>query len=136
MSMVDAVKSVFSKYATFNGRARRAEYWWFALAMAIVSAVLSAVLMPIALSSVDVATGEIGAGYYAALIPLWVVSLAVLLPGLAVTVRRLHDTGRPGGWIFIALVPFVGGILLIVFTATAGTVGPNQFGPDPKAVQA
>ena len=62
--------------------------------------------------------------------------LAVLLPGLGVTVRRLHDTGRSGGWIFIGLVPFVGGIILLVFTCTDGKPGVNQYGPNPKEVGA
>jgi len=63
-----------------------------------------------------------------------VVALALFLPSLGVLVRRLHDTDRSGFWIFIALVPIVGGIILIVWEATAGTPGPNRFGPDPKAV--
>jgi uncharacterized membrane protein YhaH (DUF805 family) len=134
MSMVDAVKSVFSKYATFSGRARRAEYWWYYLAMGIVGTVLSAIIMPIAISSIDTTTGEIGAGYFGAMAPLSIVGLAVLLPTLAVTVRRLHDTGRSGFWIFISFVPLAGPIILLVFLATEGTPGENQYGPNPKVV--
>jgi uncharacterized membrane protein YhaH (DUF805 family) len=63
-------------------------------------------------------------------------ALALLIPGIAVAVRRLHDTGRSGWWILIGLVPFVGGIILIVFLVQDGTPGDNQFGSNPKMVTA
>jgi uncharacterized membrane protein YhaH (DUF805 family) len=62
--------------------------------------------------------------------------LAVLLPGLAVTFRRLHDTGRSAWWILIGVIPIVGSIVLLVFTCLPGAAGPNQYGPDPKAITA
>jgi uncharacterized membrane protein YhaH (DUF805 family) len=63
-------------------------------------------------------------------------ALAVLVPGLAVTWRRMQDTGRNGLWILLGLIPFVGGIVLLVFMLLPGTAGANEFGPDPKAIMA
>jgi uncharacterized membrane protein YhaH (DUF805 family) len=117
VTMSDAVRSCLSKYATFSGRARRAEYWWFTLAVIIVEIVTSLI---------DRALGT-------SLVTL-LVALALFLPGLAVGVRRLHDTDRSGWWLLIALVPFVGAIVLLVFEVLDGTPGPNRFGPSPKQV--
>ncbi|MDA8385139.1 MAG: DUF805 domain-containing protein [Actinomycetota bacterium] len=108
-----AVRSVLGQYATFSGRASRAEYWWYSLASAVSLIALSYLLG--------------GSRLGAVLIIL--VDLALLVPGLAVTVRRLHDTGRSGGWIFVALVPFAGAIVLIVMMALRGEPGDNGYGP-------
>jgi uncharacterized membrane protein YhaH (DUF805 family) len=114
-------------YATFRGRARRAEFWMFALVswlIAIPLAIIGAVLF-----------GGSGAENGAlALVDLY--SLAVFLPSLALTVRRLHDVGRSGWWLFIALVPFIGAIVLLVFYCTDSQPGPNQYGPNPKDANA
>jgi uncharacterized membrane protein YhaH (DUF805 family) len=117
---------VLKKYAVFNGRARRKEYWMFFLFNVIISIVLLIVDGIIGTSAVPGALGLLG-GLYA---------LALLIPGIAVAVRRLHDTGRSGWWILIGLVPFVGGIILIVFLVQDGTPGDNQFGSNPKMVTA
>ena len=111
---------VLKKYAVFDGRARRKEYWMFALFNIIIAIVLNVIEMAIG------TYGIIGVLY----------ALAVLLPGIGVTIRRLHDTGRSGWWILIALVPFVGAIILIIFAAQDGTPGQNQYGPNPKEVGA
>jgi len=143
MSFIESIKTVLSKYAVFNGRARRSEYWWYTLAVTIVSTILYVALILPGFTTYTTATmdaamagsataptmpGSLVAGY--AVVSL--VNLALLLPSLGVTIRRLHDTDRSGFWIFLALVPIVGGIILIVWEATAGTPGPNRFGPDPK----
>jgi uncharacterized membrane protein YhaH (DUF805 family) len=111
-------KVVLEHYADFTGRARRAEFWWYALANFLVSIVLNIL---IAISSI-----------------FWVVyviyALGVLIPGLAVAVRRLHDTDKSGWWILIGLIPIVGVIVLIVFWATDGALGPNKYGPSQKYV--
>jgi uncharacterized membrane protein YhaH (DUF805 family) len=116
---------VLKQYATFSGRARRMEYWMFVLfnlIFAIVAMTLDNVL--------GINFGEIPYG------PLYVIyGLAVFIPGLAVLVRRLHDTGRSGWWFLIALVPLIGGIWLIVLLATEGNQGENAYGADPKAIQ-
>lgn len=146
MSFIESIKTVLSNYAVFNGRARRSEFWWYTLAVTIVSLVLYLVVVVPGLSAYSTAIMEYQmAADPAAPVPalpgsvitgyliLSIVNLALLLPSLGVTVRRLHDTGRSGFWIFFALVPLVGSIMLIVWEATAGTPGPNQYGPDPKA---
>ena len=122
MSFVDAIKTVLSKYATFSGRARRSEYWFWALAAGIVG-----ILASIIDQSMGGKAGQVG-------IVSAIVALALLLPNLAVLARRLHDTSRSAWWILIALVPFVGAIVLIVF-AVQDSHGDNQYGPSPKAVE-
>ncbi|NBD24488.1 DUF805 domain-containing protein [Paenibacillus glycinis] len=107
---------VLQNYVGFTGRARRKEYWMYVLVNCILS---------IALAIVDGILGldrVLGALY----------SLAVLLPSLAVMVRRLHDTGRSGWWYFIILIPIVGAIVLLVFACLEGDSGHNKYGPDPK----
>ncbi|WP_328946547.1 DUF805 domain-containing protein [Streptomyces sp. NBC_00250] len=110
---------VLKKYVVFTGRARRKEFWMFELINLIISIVLAVVDM-----SLDMQL--LGTIY----------ALAVFLPSLAVTVRRLHDTGRSGWWILIALVPLIGFIVLIVFAATEGEQHENAHGPNPKLAPA
>lgn len=110
---------VLKKYAEFGGRARRKEFWMF---------VLFNVLISLALGIVD---AVIGFGLLGALY-----GLAVLVPSIAVSVRRLHDIGRTGWWVLVGLVPLIGLIILIVFAVMEGQAGSNQYGPDPKAAAA
>lgn len=119
MSFGEAIASVFSNYANFDGRARRSEYWYFYLLNTIITFPLNI------LSRVD------GIGFVAAIIYL-VYAIAIFVPSLAVAVRRLHDTGRSGFWYFIILVPCIGSILLIIWLATDGDYGTNAYGPNPK----
>jgi uncharacterized membrane protein YhaH (DUF805 family) len=107
--------AVLKNYVGFSGRARRAEFWQFALINLVILIALDVIGL--------VAKFPLLGGIYA---------LAVLLPGLAVTIRRLHDTDKSGWWYLIVLVPLVGAIVLLVFTATEGTRGPNKYGADPK----
>ncbi|MFI1396061.1 DUF805 domain-containing protein [Streptomyces sp. NPDC020681] len=111
---------VLKKYAVFSGRARRQEYWMFALFNVVISIVLSIV------DNVAGTSPILGAVY----------SLLVLLPALGVTVRRLHDTDRSGWWILIGAVPLVGFIILIVFLASEGKAEQNAHGPNPKLAPA
>ncbi|WP_380176716.1 DUF805 domain-containing protein [Kineococcus sp. DHX-1] len=125
--MVEAVTSVFRNYANFSGRARRAEYWWYTLALAILGFVYGVIS--------GVADGSGASGLANVLTILFgLVYLAIIVPTIAVTVRRLHDTGKSGFFWFIGLIPFVGGIILIVFCAQDSVPGPNQYGPNPKGV--
>ncbi|RDG35052.1 DUF805 domain-containing protein [Streptomyces corynorhini] len=110
---------VLKNYAVFSGRARRKEYWMFFLANFVISIALSVIGNVIGAENLI-------SGIYA---------LALLIPSLAVAVRRLHDTGRSGWWLLIALVPLVGFIVLIVFLAIEGEQGPNAHGPNPKHAQ-
>lgn len=116
MSFTTAVSTCFSKYATFSGRARRSEYWWFYLAFMLC------ILAVLILAQV---VGKMG------FVLVLAVDLALLLPALAVAVRRLHDTGRSGWWYLLSLIPF-GGLVLLVFTVQDSQPGPNQFGESPK----
>jgi uncharacterized membrane protein YhaH (DUF805 family) len=104
-------------YAGFRGRARRAEYWWFALVNTI------ALIALVALGAAVKTT-----------VPYLLYELAVVIPSLAVAVRRLHDTGRSGWWLLIALVPIAGAIALIVFLCLDGEAGSNKHGANPKTI--
>jgi len=115
---------VLRKYFVFNGRARRKEYWMFYLFNLLISIGLLIVDNLIGTFSAESGFGLLSTIY----------GLAVLIPGLAVCVRRLHDTGRSGWWILIALVPFVGPIVLLVFMVLDSEAGTNAYGPNPKAV--
>jgi uncharacterized membrane protein YhaH (DUF805 family) len=110
--------AVLKNYAGFTGRARRQEYWMYALFNILVVLVLEGI--------------GLAARTLALLIVVGIYGLAVLLPSLAVLVRRLHDTNRSGAWFFIGFVPLVGGIMLLIYLCTEGDQGPNQYGPDPK----
>lgn len=111
---------VLKKYAEFNGRARRTEYWMFFLFNLIISFVLGFI------EGLMGGAGIIGMLY----------ALAVLIPGIAVSVRRLHDTDRSGWWLLIAFVPLVGAIVLLVFMVQDSNPSANEHGDNPKAVTA
>ena len=124
MGFADAVKTCLQKYVGFSGRARRSEYWWFALFGLIVSIVAG--ILDGALGTMsDTNVGVIGG----------IASLALLLPGIAVAIRRLHDTSRSGWWILIGLIPIVGWIILIVFYVQ-DSHPDNKYGPSPKVAGA
>ena len=108
---------VLKKYVEFNGRARRKEYWMFCLFNVVISVVLALI------DSSGVTGGMLGGLY----------SLAVLLPALGVTIRRLHDIGKSGWWLLIILIPIIGAIVLLVFMVIDSQLEENQYGPNPKA---
>jgi uncharacterized membrane protein YhaH (DUF805 family) len=114
------------KYADFSGRARRKEYWFFVLFNIIISVVLTVCDVFVGTYSAAASIGIL-TGIY---------TLAVLIPGIAVSVRRLHDTGRSGWWVLIALVPLVGAIVLLIFMLIDSQPGQNAYGPSPKAEEA
>jgi uncharacterized membrane protein YhaH (DUF805 family) len=114
------------KYATFSGRARRSEYWYF---------VLFYMLFVFVLSFVDSVLGTYDASAGIGLLSgLFVLSM--LLPAIAVGVRRLHDIGRTGWWLLVSFVPVAGFILLLVFTVRDSDPGDNAYGPNPKGAAA
>ncbi|MGH6728577.1 MAG: DUF805 domain-containing protein [Sphingomicrobium sp.] len=151
LTPIDWAKRPIEKYADFSGRAPRAEYWWYTLAVLCTAIVVGIVEGIVGLNNM--------VGPYGPLSLL--LMLGLLVPGLAVTVRRLHDTNRSGWWILIAVVPYlivgvmmgmaassgsmtgmaelgvfgivalVGAIVLLVFMVLAGTPGDNQYGPNP-----
>jgi uncharacterized membrane protein YhaH (DUF805 family) len=113
---------VLKNYAGFSGRARRKEYWMFALFN---------IIFVIAAMIIDNVIGTTMAGLpYGLFYFLYV--LAIFIPGLAVGVRRLHDVGKSGWFMLIALIPIVGGIWLLVLFCTDGVIGQNEYGTNPK----
>lgn len=125
MGFGEAVRTCLSKYATFSGRASRSEYWWFYLFCALLVGAAMVVDVLMLGYDPDVPTA----------VP-WLTFLAILaivLPSLAAAIRRLHDTDKSGWWYLISLVPFVGGIVLLIFLVIAGTDGDNRFGPKPAS---
>ncbi|MEH6498642.1 MAG: DUF805 domain-containing protein [Pseudoalteromonas distincta] len=121
---MDWYLEVLRKYATFTGRARRKEYWFFALFNLLIMLVLSFIDGMIGLYSIEAGLGVLSGIY----------TLAVLIPSLAVTVRRLHDIGRSGWWLLIAFIPLIGALILLIFTVLDSKPGSNQYGPDPKGM--
>jgi uncharacterized membrane protein YhaH (DUF805 family) len=118
-------KVVFKNYANFQGRARRSEYWYYALFNVILILPLYVIAM-IGLVSETTALSILGGlGYI-------VILLGTFIPSLAAVVRRLHDVGRSGWYYFIALIPIAGVIILIVWLFTEGNRGANEYGDDPK----
>ena len=113
--------TVLKKYALFKGRARRKEYWMFYLVN---------VLVVFCLIFLERLVGIPQANDFGLLTGLYV--LVVILPGLAVGVRRLHDTGRSGWWMLLALVPIIGAIVLFIFSVLDSEPGDNRYGPNPK----
>lgn len=119
--------SVLKKYAVFNGRARRAEYWYFVLFNAIVSIILG--ILGKAIGVFNVTIGTVGSEMNILSI---IYGLAVFLPGLAVCVRRLHDTGKSGWMVLINLIPLIGQIWILVLIIKDSTPGENEYGSNPK----
>ncbi len=115
---------VLKKYWVLSGRARRKEYWYFVLFNTIIAFVLG-FIDGFAGIATDSGLGVLGGIY----------SLAVLLPGIGVSIRRLHDTGRSGKSLFIGLIPIIGAIIIIIFMVGDSQEGTNQYGPSPKLVE-
>lgn len=156
MTPVDWAKRPLQKYADFSGRAPRAEYWWYVLAVVIVTILASIIESILGLDAMFATYGPL----------TLLLMLALIVPGVAVAVRRLHDTDRSGWWVLLPLIPYaigialavpamtggstagpgtaglftilgmIGGIVLLVFMVLPGTAGQNHFGPDPYAAGA
>jgi uncharacterized membrane protein YhaH (DUF805 family) len=118
MNFVEAISSGFNNYVTFSGRAQRSAYWWwvlFELIVLIVAQILDGILFG--------ATTPVLYG---------IAALGLLLPSIAVAIRRLHDLDRTGWW-FLLVFTGIGGIVLLIWFCMKGTTGPNRYGPDPLA---
>jgi uncharacterized membrane protein YhaH (DUF805 family) len=127
MSFATAVKSFWSNYTNFKGRARRSEYWFIQLFL--IATNIAVAFIDLALMNGDVERFIAnGGGGIVGLI--WI--FATIVPALAVLIRRLHDTNRSGWWALIGLVPIVGAIVLLVFTVEDSNKGVNKYGASPK----
>jgi len=118
MGFTEAISSGFRNYVNFVDRASRSEFWYwflFVFLVAIAAGLIDLALLP------NSAVHPISS----------LASLALIIPGLAVSVRRLHDIDRSGWWLLLGLVPLIGAIVLLVWYCTRGALGPNRFGPDP-----
>lgn len=110
------------KYAVFAGRARRKEFWFFMLFNTLITVALAMIDMWTGTYDEDVGLGVLS-GLYA---------VAMIVPSIAVTVRRLHDTDRSGWWYLLLFIPVIGVLVILVFMLLDGTPGSNRFGPNPK----
>lgn len=119
------IKCVTKDYFNFSGRARRKEYWFYQLITFLIPFILGIICRIFGIN--------VGGGFISFL--LLILTLGLLIPGLVVLVRRLHDTGRSGWWFFIALIPFVGYIILFIFALLDSEPGDNQYGENPKGVE-
>lgn len=132
--MFQAYGNYWKNYFNFKGRSRRAEYWWPTVINAIIGVVLYFLLIGQLMAAYVSGVEVMGSfGQILTIIGL-LFGLANIVPGLAVTVRRIHDTGRSGWWWFISCIPVIGSFILLVFLVQPGTQGENQYGADPKAV--
>ena len=116
MSFTEAIQTCLQKYATFDGRARRSEYWYWTLASGLANGLIGALF-----------SNEGSLNLFGILL-----SLALFIPSLSVLIRRMHDIGKSGWAILIALVPLVGAVLLLVWECTDSQPGDNAYGPNPK----
>ena len=127
---MSAMFEPLKKYAQFSGRARRSEFWLFALFIFIVEIVYVVLLGAVGGFSSTHSTPN---GLAMAVMGLFsLLFLGIIIPSLAVTFRRLHDTDRSAWWLLISFIPGIGGLVLLIFYLLPGTNGPNKFGPDPK----
>ncbi len=118
--MVEWYMLALRRYVDFAGRSRRREYWFFALGNVVIAIVLMLIERMLGMAS----------GGYGILTIIF--ELAILVPSIAVSIRRLHDTGRSGWWILIAFVPILGALVLLYFMLLDSEPGMNAYGPNPK----
>lgn len=139
MGMGEAIGLFFSRYTDFQGRSRRAEYWWFFLAYIIFTIAVAAMFFILG-GGID-ANGdpELGGASIILLVVVGLIGLGLIIPMISLAVRRFHDLGQTGWLVLVfgllGLIPLVGtltGIGQLIWFAMPGTVGPNQYGPDPK----
>jgi uncharacterized membrane protein YhaH (DUF805 family) len=118
------------RYAEFSGRSQRKEYWMFSLGILIAYALLFGLLSIGLLGGKEDAGAGMFSGAFMIIIMIFVVG--IFIPSLAVQVRRFHDQDKSGWFILLNLIPYLGGIIVLVMMCLDGTPGPNRYGPDPK----
>jgi uncharacterized membrane protein YhaH (DUF805 family) len=121
---LDVIKN---HYVDFKGRARRKEYWMYTLFNFLAILIFYALFFAAAYSQQQTLMYIISG-------ILWLYCLGLILPSLGVAIRRLHDIGKSGWWLFVSLIPAVGGIILLVFSCTDSVPGNNEYGPNPKGI--
>jgi len=127
MRFAEAIKSFWTKYATFKGRSRRSDYWWIQLFLVLTNLAVAAIDLALMNGDVERFIANGGGGIVSL---VWI--LVTIVPALAVLVRRLHDSGKSGWWVLIGFVPLVGAIVLLVFTVLDSDRGENKHGASPK----
>ncbi len=129
MGFVEAVKSFYGRYFDFSTRSSRSEYWWVQLFYIRMRDVL---IIPFVMGIMGAESGNVSDGAaMLSFVPLVLFVLAGIIPMIAVTVRRFHDQDKSGWMYLLSFIPYVGGIVIIVFMCLEGTRGENRFGPDP-----
>lgn len=120
VSFSQAVRMAFDSYCRFQGRSSRSEYWWWVLFVAILSFCIGIIegILGFSMTAVQTTSG--------------ILSLVLLLPGLGLSVRRLHDIGKSGWWVLLGFIPVVGAIILIIWFAQNSQMQDNQYGPVPN----
>lgn len=120
VSFSQAVRMAFDSYCRFQGRSSRSEYWWWVLFVAILSFCIGIVegILGFSMTAVQTTSG--------------ILSLVLLLPGLGLSVRRLHDIGKSGWWVLLGFIPVVGAIILITWFARNSEMTENRYGPVPN----
>lgn len=120
VSFSQAVRMAFDSYCRFQGRSSRSEYWWWVLFVAILSFCIGIIegILGFSMTAVQTTSG--------------ILSLVLLLPGLGLSVRRLHDIGKSGWWVLLGFIPVVGAIILITWFARNSEMTENRYGPVPN----
>jgi uncharacterized membrane protein YhaH (DUF805 family) len=131
MNFGTALKSFWSNYTNFKGRARRSEYWFIQLFLVLTNLAAAPIDLALMNGDVDRFIANGGGGIVGL---IWI--LATIVPAVAVLIRRLHDTNRSGWWALIGLVPLAGAIVLLVFTVEDSNKGVNKYGASPKEASA
>ena len=127
MNLATALRSFASRFRDFSGRSRRAEYWLVQLFLVVTNLAVAFIDLALIVWDVDRCIANGGGGIVGL---VWI--LVTIVPALALLVRRLHDTGKSGWWALVGFVPFLGALLLLVFTVTDSTPGDNKYGSNPK----
>ena len=128
MNFTAAIRSFWSRFADFKGRSRRSEYWYVQSFLVVTNLAVAGIDLALMDGDLDRFIANGGGGIVGL---IWI--FATIVPALAVLIRRLHDTGRTGWWALVGFVPFVGAIVLLVFTVSDSSSEENKYGTSPKA---